>query len=87
MTERTRNQILNQAVYAVACVARHYGPGFNDNGLQEVRELLSEMPWDTDSSFRVDRQEDDPFIDFHQRIIWPEDWDKLEIEQTTKEAQ
>lgn len=82
MAERTRDQILDEAVHTVACVAHHYGPGFSETGLQEVRKLLSEMPWDTDSTFRVDCQEDDPFIDFHQRIIWPEGWDKLELEET-----
>lgn len=79
MAERTRDQILDQAVHAVACVARHYGPGFNENGLLLIRERLSEMPWHTDSCFRVDRQEDESFIDFHQRIIWPEGWDKLDF--------
>jgi hypothetical protein len=79
MAERTTDQILDQAVYAVQCVSRHYGPEFNAEGLRTVRELLSQLPWFTDSCFRVDCHEDDPFIDFHQRIIWPDGWDKIEF--------
>ena len=79
MAERTEEQILDEAVYAVACVARHYGPGFNERGLAHVRELLSQVNFSTDSCFRVDVYEDDEFVDFHQRIVWPEDWDSFTI--------
>ena len=79
MSKRTKEQILDQAVYAAACVARHYGPGFNSDGVALLREKLSELPWYTDAEYWVDVYPGDEFEDFHLRITWPSDWDKLEF--------
>jgi len=78
MAERTKEQILEEAVYAVACVVQHYGPELNEEGLDEVRELLSNIDFSTDATYRVDVNECSQYADFHKRIIWPKDWDKLE---------
>lgn len=85
MAERTHEQILDEVVHAVACVARHYGPGLNEAGLKEVRDNLNTIPWFTDACFIVDCREDDPYIDFHQRIFWPDGWDQFDILQTGRE--
>ena len=36
----------------------------------------------TDAEYIVSVFEDDEFVDFHDRIIWPEDWDKITIGET-----
>jgi hypothetical protein len=77
MAERTTDQILDEAVYAVACVAHHYGPGLNEEGLRYTRELLSKLYLFMDAEFRCDMEETDEFVDFHNRIIWPEGWDTI----------
>ncbi len=69
MPERTHEQILDEMVHAVACVARHYGPGLNQSGLTHIRELLSQEHWFTDTCYRLDVLEDDPHVDFHHRIL------------------
>ncbi len=74
---RTKEQILEEAVYAVACVAHHYGTAFNEEGLQEIRNLLSKVDFHTDTTYRIDVFEDDKFVDFHNRIIWPYGWEKI----------
>ena len=78
MSKRTKDQVLDEAVHAAACVAHHYGGGFSAIGLAKLRELLSELPWGTDSSFLVDVYPGDKYEDFHERIIWPAGWDKVE---------
>lgn len=57
--DRTHDEILDQMVYAVACVAYHYGPGLSGAGLRWVRKQLDREPqgdpgWWCDSSWRVD---------------------------------
>ena len=79
MTDRTKDQILKEAVYAVACVAHHYGPALNEEGLQEIHNLLLRVDFHTDATYRVDVFENDEFADFHSRIIWPDDWDKITL--------
>jgi hypothetical protein len=79
MPTRTHAQILDEIVYAVACAAEHYGPGLSEDGLADLRALFNKWGFWTDTSFRVDRCEDEPYIDFHERIIWPDGWDKLEF--------
>lgn len=87
MADRTKDQILDQVVYAVQCVAVHYGPAFSADGLQELRKILGEFSdWRTDSTFRVDVLDDDEFVDFHQRIIWPDGWWKRDFEETIKDS-
>lgn len=86
MATRTHDQILDEAVYAAACVAYHYGSGFSEEGLQALRKLLGQMRWDLDSTYRVDAREGDPHIDFHTRIIWPPDWWQLDFQETVKES-
>lgn len=83
--DRTRDEILDQAVYTVACVAHHYGPGYSDDGLQVLRESLDRLIFCTDVSFR-ERYDHEPYIDFVSRIIWPEDWDKLDFEETVRDS-
>jgi len=78
MSNRTKDQILDQAVHAVQCVSRHYGPGFNELGLTKVRDMLSTLLWWADAEFLVDVRPGDEYEDFHQRIIWPDGWDKEE---------
>jgi len=85
MAERTHDQILDEMVHAAACVARHYGPALNEEGLQMLRHHLNFGNWSTDC-FRVDCRESDPYIDFHQRIIWPDGWDRFDTLQTGREA-
>ena len=82
MAERTHDQILDEIVHAVACLAGHYGPGLNERGLKAVRASLDQHLWFTDACFHVDCREDDPYIDFHQRIIWPDGWDQFDTLQT-----
>jgi len=81
MATRTKEQLEDQFVYAVACVMQHYGPGLSQEGLQEVREFAKKMNLHTDSTFNVDREEGDKFLDFHERIIWPEQWWRIELEE------
>ena len=87
VADRTKEQILNQAIYAVACVARHYGGGFSAEGLQDVRRLLSKMPWGTDSGYRVDVSDEDQFADFEPRIIHPLDWWKLDFSEVVARSE
>ena len=86
MAERTKEQILDQAVYALALVKCHYGPRWNENGLREVRELLSKLIWQTDACYTVYCYEDDPYIDFEQRIIKPKDWDLPTLKETVEKS-
>ena len=82
MAERSEDQILDQAVYAVACVARHYGPGLNEYGLAHLRECLSKLVIFTDACYTVDVYDDDPYADFSSRIVWPSGWDKMDYDET-----
>jgi hypothetical protein len=82
MADRTKDQILDQAVYAIASLHRHYGPGLTAEGLQHVRKLLSEIGFCTDSCYRVDVYDDDPLADFYQRIVQPGGWDNLDYDDT-----
>ena len=84
MAERTHDQILDEMVHAVACVAWHYGPGLNESGLKEIRDCLNLQ--NTDACYSVDCREDDPYVDFHQRIIWLDDWDQFDTLQTGREV-
>lgn len=54
---RTKEEILDQAVYAAATVARFYGPGFNQEGLAHLRLVLSSLPWSCDASYLTDVEE------------------------------
>jgi hypothetical protein len=83
MAERTNEQVLDQLVYAVACAYRHYGPGLSPEGLMSLRAKLGEDgKWFTDASYRCDVYEDDEHVDFHTRILWPREWDKLDYQET-----
>jgi hypothetical protein len=66
--ERTKDEILDQLVYAVNCVARHYGPGLSAEGLKDIRDKFAEDNWWCDSTWRVDT-EDEPNPDFCPFII------------------
>ena len=78
MAERSEDQILDQVVYAVLCAYQHYGPGFSEEGKIELRELLSKFTvWSMDASYKCDVCEDDPYVDFSNRIIWPDGWKKI----------
>lgn len=87
MADRTQEQVLDEAVYAVACVAWHYGPGLSKIGLQEMRKLLKSFNFHTDSCFRVDVQEDEKHVDFRSRIIWPDGRDVLDYDNVIEESQ
>lgn len=71
--ERTHDEIVDEVVYAAACVIYHYGPGLSDEGLVALRhgiEAACGRLW-CDSSWRVDTPdgegEDSP--DFHVRML------------------
>ena len=85
MAERTHDQILDEMVHAVACVARHYGDKLNESDLKLIRDRLN-LNWYTDAGFSTDCRESDFYIDFHQRIIWPDGWDVLNTIQTGREV-
>lgn len=51
-----------------------------------MRGLISQFSWHTDSCYRVDCYEDDPYIDFHQRIITPEQWSPHSFEEVIEES-
>jgi hypothetical protein len=85
MAQRTHEQILDEVVHAVACVAQHYGPELNERGLAWVRSQLGERPWFTDACYQVDCREIDLHIDFHTRIINPNGWDRFDTLQTGRE--
>lgn len=84
MPERTVEQILNEAVFAVALVARHYGSGFSADGLVAVRELLSHLPWHADTCYRVDVDEGDPHVDFHTRVYWADMTDAVDFDEVIR---
>ena len=65
--ERSKDEILNEAVFAINQVARWYGPGFSGSGLVELKEMLSQMPLRCDSTWRVDYDDDD-VLDFRSII-------------------
>lgn len=84
--DRTNDEILDQAVYAVACVAHHYGPGFSAEGLADVRRLLTELgPWGCDSSWRVDipEGEGEPNPDFCPKHL-PKEFGWIEFDDITR---
>lgn len=86
MADRTPEQVLDEVVYAMACVAQHYGPGLSKIGLQEMRKLLKSFNFHTDASFRVDVQEDEKHVDFRSRIIWPHGWDVIDYDNVIAES-
>lgn len=65
--ERSKMQIIDEVIFAVQSVAQHYGPGFNTEGLVEIRKFLETMSWFCDSTWRCN-VEDGPCIDFHHRL-------------------
>lgn len=71
MADRTRSEILDEIVYAVQCAYTHYGPSLSRKSLSEIRIFLEVNfpPW-TDASYLVDVEDDDKFVDFHNRIQW-----------------
>jgi hypothetical protein len=80
---RTEDQIIDQLVYAVACAASHYGPRLNKDGIASVRAAMRKLrPWWCDATFTCDMLEDDAHIDFDKRILWPDNWRKLEFFKT-----
>ena len=86
MADRTQDQVLDEAVYAMACVSEHYGPGLSKIGLQEMRKLLKSFNFHTDACFRIDVSEDDEHVDFRLRIIWPHGWDILDYNNVIEES-
>lgn len=86
MADRTQDQILDEMMYAVACVSRHYGPGLSKIGLQEMRKLIESFNFHTDSSFRVDVSEDEEYVDFRSRIIWPDEWDVIDYNNIIEDS-
>jgi hypothetical protein len=68
---RSHQEIVNELVYAVQRVVRHYGPGLNEDGLLEVREFMDKRlgPWWCDATWRciIDGEEKD----FHEIIPIP----------------
>jgi hypothetical protein len=64
--ERTHDEIVDEMVWVVACVARHYGPGLSTDGLVALRKTLSRFNnWYCDSTWRVDIPEGEE-RDFHE---------------------
>lgn len=81
MPERSKEQILDQVVFAVAEVVRHYGPGFSGDGLRSARHLLSFLSLRTDQGYR-EREEGHVFADFRNRIAPLKDWDTCDFDET-----
>lgn len=80
MATRSKEQILDEVIYAINCVSYHYGPCFNQEGLKDLREKLKDIDFWADAEY-MGRYEDEDFIDFHERIIWPENWVKINIKE------
>ncbi len=86
---RSPDEILDQVVYAVACVARHYGPGLSAEGLKWVRDQLqSDTTWVCDSTWRVDTQEGDgdPNPDFHPLVLDEDDPPYFTFEEVVQQS-
>lgn len=85
--DRSKDEILDQLVYAVAAVARHYGPGLSTEGLRDIRKKLDEDDWWCDARWRVDVLEggDDGNPDFCPSVI-PNDYYGLDFEETINRA-
>jgi hypothetical protein len=69
---RSQEEILNQVMYAIAAVVAHYGPGYNAEGLHELRQMIAgSETFFCDSEWRVDVIEDkqSPNPDFCPSII------------------
>jgi hypothetical protein len=84
MSNRNTDQLMDELVYAVACVVNHYGPMFNESGLEWLRKTLEPLRhhlW-CDACYTVDVYPGDEYEDFHQRIIWPPGWDTISFSET-----
>jgi len=71
-TGRSHDEILDQMIFAVACVANHYGPALNADGLAEIRKLLGDsQQWWCGSHWLVDVLEggEDGNPDFCPKVI------------------
>ncbi len=86
--DRSKEEILDQMVWAVACVARHYGPGLSASGLRGLRqELASSGPYWCDGEWRSDVLEGgkDGNPDFCPAILKP-DFAGLNFDETVKRS-
>lgn len=89
MVERTQDQLIDQMTYALACVYQHYGPGLNSDGLKDLRlemtQLFSKNKLFLDASYRTDVNENDPYVDFDQRILKPNGWYNISFDEFKQE--
>jgi hypothetical protein len=53
--DRSKDEILDQVMYAIQSVTHHYGPNFRPEGLKEIRDYLNNSYdfW-CDANWRVD---------------------------------
>lgn len=51
--DRSKDEIVDQMLFAVACVANHYGPALSPGGLVGVREQLASHNWWCDAEWRT----------------------------------
>lgn len=82
MAKRSSEQVIDEIMYAIQCAVYHYGPELSEEGMTELRKALTkQIGGRTDATFAL-REEDERFIDFHERIIWPAGWTKIEISKS-----
>lgn len=62
--ERTHDEILDQAVYAIEAVHRHYGSGLSIEGLEQVRKALKDINFSCDPDWQ-----EEPDIDFYEKFL------------------
>lgn len=69
--DRSKDEILDQMMYAIQCVTRHYGEGLSPYGLKKIRDCLAEKNWCCDAEWRVDILEgpNEPPVDFCPAVI------------------
>lgn len=78
---KTREDILKECVYAVACCVDHYDTGLSEDGFKAVYEALDKaLPvLGTSQCYRERMSVASPeypadYPEFRDRIIWPADW-------------
>lgn len=72
---RTRQQIIDECTYAVACCIDHYcDEGLSGEGMAAVRAALETAISPHTGSGIAYREGTDEYPEFSNRIIWPPDW-------------
>jgi hypothetical protein len=73
--KRSRQQIINECVYAVACCIDHYcDEGLSAEGVAVVRAALEGAISPYTGSGIAYRENEGQYPEFSDRIIWPVGW-------------